>query len=175
MHFTGREKLVAAVHDELFKTTGKKRNHRLALHGLGGVGKTQVALEYAYSRRNEYESVYWITAVNQMTLFSGFQEVAKQAHCVVEYAKLKPADVTLEVLAWMNRHSNWLLVLDNLDDLSVIDSYLNAVSIGDILITTRDQHYVEIPAEGLETSSLEIEDAIELLLLRSSITGPIPR
>jgi Cdc6-like AAA superfamily ATPase len=138
MHFTGREKLLAAVHNELFKTTEKRWNHRLALHGLGGVGKTQVALEYAYSRRSEYENVYWITAVNQMTLFSGFQEVAKQTHCVVEYAKLKPADVTLEVLAWMNRHSKCLLILDNLDDLSVIDGYLNAVSAGHILITTRD-------------------------------------
>ena len=171
MHFMGREKMLAAVHDGLFQSSPKRWNHRVALHGLGGVGKTQVALEFAYSRRGEYDNVYWITAVSQMTLFSGFQEIARQTHCVVECAKSKPSDVTVGVLTWMNRKSKWLLILDNLDDLSVIDGYLAGLSTGHILITTRDQHYYQIPAEGIETGPLEIEEAIELLLIRSSVVS----
>jgi len=169
VHFTGREKMLAAVHHGLFQSTPKRWNHRLALHGLGGVGKTQVALEFAYSRRSEYDNVYWITAVSQMTLFSGFQEIARQTDCVVEFTKLKPSDVASGVLTWMNRRSKWLLILDNLDDLSVIDGYLAGLSTGHILITTRDQHYDQIPAEGIETGPLGIEDAIELLLIRSNL------
>lgn len=168
MHFTGREKLLETIRNELSKMASKRWNRRLALHGLGGVGKTQLALEYAYSRKDEYDNVYWITAATQMTLFSGFREIAKQTFCLHNILNLKPSDVASEVLSWLNRESKWLLILDNLDDLSVIDGYLPDLSTGHTLITTRDQHYDHIPAEGLEIGPLEFDDAINLLLIRSN-------
>lgn len=160
--------MLATVRNELIKTAPKRWNHRLALHGLGGIGKTQIALEYAYLHKSEYDHVYWITAATQTTLFSGFQEIATQTNCISKAANLKPSDAASEVLSWLTQQAKWLLVLDNLDDLSVIDGYLPDLSTGHILITTRDQHYDQIPAEGLEIGPLEFDDAVSLLLLRSS-------
>lgn len=58
VHFTGREKLLALLLNELHRERPQRWNHRLALYGLGGVGKTQLALEYAYSQKESYEGVY---------------------------------------------------------------------------------------------------------------------
>src|ERR1700732_5121704 len=71
-HFTGRqsslERLSMALHDK----KPKQYNHRISLHGLGGVGKTQVALEYVYRHKSEYQYVFWISAVDRAQLLSGF-------------------------------------------------------------------------------------------------------
>jgi tetratricopeptide (TPR) repeat protein len=169
MHFTGRERLIAAVRDELNKSTLRAWSHRIALYGLGGVGKTQLALEYAYTFKQDYNGVYWISAVSQATLFSGFQEIAKQTRCVAKPENLKPSALAEQVLRWLNEEENWLLVFDNLDDVAVVDGYLPDISRGHTLITTRNQHYDQIPAEGMEVGILESEDAVNLLLIRCKV------
>lgn len=166
IHFTGRENLLAKLRNELCKTMPRRWNHRIALHGLGGVGKTQLALEYAYSQKENYTGVYWISAATQASLFSGYQEIAKQTLCVPKGASLKPSEIASQVLRWLNGEENWLLVIDNLDDVSVVDGYLPSISSGHTLITTRNQHYDQIPSEGFEIGVLELEDAIDLLLIR---------
>ena len=169
MHFTGRETLLTKLHNELCKTIPRRWNHRIALHGLGGVGKTQLALEYAYYHKDNYDGVYWISAVSQATLFSGFQEIAQETRCIAKPATLKPAEVAAQVLNWLNRGERWLLVIDNLEDISVVDGYLPDLSAGHTLITTRNQHYDQIPAEGLEIGVLDPGDATNLLLIRAKL------
>jgi tetratricopeptide (TPR) repeat protein len=170
-YFTGRERLLVTIHEELSKSMPKRWNHRIALHGLGGVGKTQLALEYAFSQRENYSGVYWINAVSQATLFSGFQDIAKQTLCVANPETMKPSELTISVLDWLKREENWLLVFDNLEDGAVVDGYLPDLSPKHhTLITSRNQHYDQIPAEGLEIGVLEVEDAINLLLTRCKLT-----
>src|SRR5271155_3033227 len=98
-HFTGRRNLLARLCEKLCETAPRQYNHRVALYGLGGVGKTQLALEYVYSHKSEYERIYWISAVSEATLFSGFQEIAKRTHCVPNNASLAPSDVAKSVLS----------------------------------------------------------------------------
>ena len=172
VNFTGRENLLAEVYNQLSKTGSKRWNHRLAIYGLGGVGKTQLALEYAYSQKENYDGgVYWISAVSQATIFSGFQDIAKRTSCVAKIENLKPSEVAAQVLTWLNRTEKWLLVIDNLEDVSVIDGYVPDLSPGHTLITTRNQHYDQIPAEGLEIDVLGVDDAINLLLIRSKLSA----
>src|SRR2546423_1005350 len=83
---------------------------------------------------------------------------------------LKPSDVASTVLRWMNAQENWLLVIDNLDDVSVIKEYLPATGAErHTLITTRNQHCDHIPAEGMEVGVLDITAATQLLLTGSKV------
>ena len=77
--FTGRKRLLEILKGKLFEQAPKKYNHRIALYGMGGIGKTQTALEYVYSHRDEYKRIYWITAVDQQSLLSGYQKIARKA------------------------------------------------------------------------------------------------
>ena len=104
-----------------------------------------------------------------MTLLSGFEEIARQSEYIAKGSTMKPSDVASEVLCWLNSQTNWLLVLDNLDDFGVVDGYLPCTSSGHTLITTRDQHYDQIPAEGLEIGLLDMDDAVNLLLTRCGL------
>src|SRR5260370_28853519 len=60
--FTGREEILAALHTQLGVDQTVALTQSSALHGLGGVGKTQIALEYAYRHALEYRAVFWIGA-----------------------------------------------------------------------------------------------------------------
>jgi cellulose biosynthesis protein BcsQ len=121
-HFTGRKELVKELRSKLVEVVPGQWNHRLALYGLGGVGKTQLALHYAYKYQSEYERVYWISAATQSTLITGFGEIAKQANI----AHGSNADLVEAVVNWLNGIDNWLLVIDNLDEINIVDGYLPA-------------------------------------------------
>jgi hypothetical protein len=172
VHFTGRETLLKEIETSLFEDLPNRWNYRVALYGLGGVGKTQLALEYVYSRRGKYDSIFWISAASHATLLSGMQEIAKDTNCISPDAalNLKPSEIAERVLTWLNNNSGWLLVFDNLDDVTVLDGYLPTSSMGQqTLITTRNQHFDQIPSEGLPVGVLNVEDAVTLLLTRSKV------
>ena len=170
-HFIGRKALLAKLGETLSDTSPKQFNHRVAISGLGGVGKTQLALEYVHTHKDNYRGVYWISGVNQATLLSGFQEIAKKTGCVrAMNVNANPSDIAKEVLGWLNEQENWLLVIDNLDDATVVKGYLPERSPGKhTLLTMRNPHAVEIPAEGLRIEVLDPDEAVELLVVRSNL------
>lgn len=136
-HFTGRKNLLATLRAKLCDIVPGSWNHRVALYGLGGAGKTQLALEYVFLHKNDYERVYWISAANEATLFQGFQDIAEQTQCISRNVNLSPSDVAKNVLKWLNLQESLLLVIDNLDDIQVIDGHLPDQSPGrHTLITT---------------------------------------
>src|SRR5271163_1540857 len=77
--FTGRKEFLEILKQKLFDQTPQKVNHRVALYGMGGIGKTQTAIEYVYSNRDTYKRIYWITGVDQASLLSGYQKIAEIA------------------------------------------------------------------------------------------------
>lgn len=106
--------------------------------------------------------------MTQVTLFSGFHEIAKQTRCCS--TDLNFEDTVKSVLRWLGLQRKWLLVIDNLDDVTVVNGYLPEVSPGQhTLITTRNQHVDDIPAEGLEVMSFNVNEAVDLLLIRSAV------
>lgn len=170
--FTGRDDLLERLWKELTDRKPKRYNHRISLYGLGGVGKTQIALEHAYRHRSDYNYVFWISAVNQAQLLSGFRDIAKTTRCIPEIRISEPQELAKSVLEWLQSIENWLLIIDNLDDITIVDGYLpNINGMGHTLITTRNKNSDGIPAVGIEVEVMKSDDCVQLLLDRIS---PIP-
>ena len=138
---------------------------------MGGIGKTQCALEYVYSYKECYERLYWISAVNQTSLFSGFQKIARKAKLeIAEFGT--PTEITEAVLSWLGTESNWLIILDNLDDIEIVSGFLPATGKRKhVLITTRNPFTLDIPAEPFEIPIFDEDESIDLFLSRAELTN----
>ena len=108
--FTGRKAFLELLRERLLDQVPKQFSHRIALYGMGGIGKTQIALEYVYANRDSYERIYWIRAVDQASLLSGYQEIAIKAG-LKTLLNLKPMDIAEGVSSWLSREKvgYWLL------------------------------------------------------------------
>jgi hypothetical protein len=170
-HFLGRDAFLLVLQTKLRETKPKQYNHRVAIYGMGGVGKTQIAIEYVYQHETTYQDIYWISAADQTAFLSGFQEIAQRTGCLNGRIALEPIQLAKEVLSWLRTQENWLLIVDNLDDEGIADGLLPETRKGGhVLITTRNQTTKNIPAEGLEVPVLCENDAIDLLCIRSEAT-----
>src|SRR5208282_6486187 len=96
-HFTGRETVLKSIRKKLCDTISGQYTHRLAIYGMGGVGKTQIAIEYVVKFEVEYVGIYWITASSEAELLSGFQNISKATHCV-DVASLNLSEIAQAVL-----------------------------------------------------------------------------
>ncbi|MFB7447704.1 FxSxx-COOH system tetratricopeptide repeat protein [Streptomyces sp. NPDC056194] len=139
-HFAGRESELAELHRQL--SAGPRAAvlpH--ALHGLGGVGKTQLALKYVQLHRHEYDRVWWIDAEQPAVIRAQLTMLAPELGLVPDPQSDTVARV-LAALAAGAPHSRWLLVFDNAGRPNDVIPYLPSL-IGDsggtgrILITSR--------------------------------------
>ena len=167
--FTGRKEFLELLKQKLFDRTPKKLNHRVALYGMGGIGKTQTALEYVYSNRDTYKRIYWMTAVDQASLLFGYQKIAIKSG-LKNLLDLNPVEIVEGVLSWLCQEQSWLVVIDNLDDINIATSFLPQMGPRQhTIITTRNPNSRGIPAEGLEVPLLDASDSVELLSTMSNI------
>jgi class 3 adenylate cyclase/tetratricopeptide (TPR) repeat protein len=161
-YFTGREKLLATLRSQLVE------RQRAALSGLGGVGKTQAAIEYAVRHRADYpDGVFWANAETVGRLTSAFVEMA-QALGLTEAADSDQERIVAAVLKWLSGTDRWLMILDNVDSRQEVRPFVPATSKGHILITSRESVFQEFGiARGLEVVDLDGEEAVRFLLLRT--------
>ena len=75
-YFTGREDLLTHLHEFLHSGKVTALSQPQAISGLGGIGKTQTAVEYAYRSRADYQAVLWASAATRETLISDFVALA---------------------------------------------------------------------------------------------------
>lgn len=172
--FSGRAKFLQTIKETLSRQAPNRYNNRVALYGMGGVGKTQVAVEYVYRNRVNYERIYWLTAINEASLLSGYQAIARIAG-IPRTSDLNPSETAKLVLLWLQQKSSWLIVFDNLDDFTVAEHLLPKNASGKhTLITTRNPNIEGIPAEGLEVPLLDHEEAVGMLLSLSDVVLSSP-
>ena len=169
--FIGRTQFVQMLKEKLSDITPRHYNHRVALYGMGGIGKTQCALRYVYANRDVYDRIYWITAVDQTSLLSGYQSIAEAAR--LRYLQnTSPIEIANAVLSWLRHQKSWLLVIDNLDDIKIVDRLLpENGSQKHTIITTRNPNARGIPAGSLEVPLLDAEDCIDLLSTLSEMVA----
>lgn len=75
-HFTGRESILKNISDTLHSGAGHDRQS-LVLFNLGGVGKTQVALEFAYRAQQNFSSIFWVDGSSPETVFYSIRDILK--------------------------------------------------------------------------------------------------
>ncbi len=141
-NFTGREDILEQLRHSLVKEVHIALTQQ-ALHGLGGIGKTQLAIEYAYRHSAEYEVIWWIRSAEPSTLFSDYAELAAELNLHEKEAP-EQEKIIQAVRKWLDHHSNWLLVFDNAVDVVTISNFLPKSSGGHVLITSRNEQWSNI-------------------------------
>ncbi|RYP57001.1 hypothetical protein DL770_010782 [Monosporascus sp. CRB-9-2] len=144
--FVGRESTLQQLLERIPPSANKDDCQRTAVEGLGGVGKTQVALEAAYRVRDEHPacSVFWVPAVDSISFEKVYREIGEALG--VQGLDDDKADVKSLIKAALSRKNvgSWLLIVDNADDLKLLFSdqaladYLPFSRNGSILFTTRN-------------------------------------
>jgi class 3 adenylate cyclase/tetratricopeptide (TPR) repeat protein len=162
-YFTGREDLLARLRQQLVE------RHRVALSGLGGVGKTQTAIEYTVRYRDDYPSgVFWVNAETNSGLTSGFVAIAAMLRLPGSESDDQAA-IVQAALAWLNRSDGSLLILDNVEDRREMRRFVPERGKGDLLITSRESVFAELGiARALDVGDLNNEEAVHFLLARTA-------
>jgi tetratricopeptide (TPR) repeat protein len=147
-NFTGRDDLLEAIHSS-FSAAGPAQ----VLTGLGGIGKTQVAVEYAYRNSAAYDVVWWVSTEEDVTLKSDYAALASR----LGLTPGKDLDEAInKTRVWLDGNGSWLLVFDNARDPKQLRPYLPQGRTGHVLITSRNPHWRAIGApHGVETWSPE--------------------
>jgi NB-ARC domain len=163
--FTGREELLERLHDRLTTARTTALTQPQAISGLGGIGKTQVAVEYAYTYCDAYHAILWMRGSTRDTLISDFVTAANLLS-LPEKNKQDQNIVVIAVKQWLATHSNWLLIFDNADDLETVLDFLPSGGKGHILLTTRTQTTGNA-ISGIAVEKMNWEESVLLLLRRA--------
>jgi transcriptional regulator with XRE-family HTH domain len=157
--FTGREDLLAAVRERL------QAGHAAvvqALHGMGGVGKTQLAAEYAHRFADSYDLAWWINAEQGGLIADQVAGLGQALGCVPAGAGGEA--VRAAVLAELRQHGRWLLIFDNAETPADVAPWLPGGG-GHVLITSRERSWDEV-ATPVEVDVLTRAESIEMLQRR---------
>ena len=168
--FTGRETVLEKLHKQLLSNDKAAMTQVQAISGLGGIGKTQTAVEYAYRYYPiVYKTVLWVTADNAINLATDFARIADQL-ALPNAATMKQEEKVSAVKAWLNNHQDWLLIFDNADEPTVLGQWMPTNPAGKVLVTSRASvlDAVGIP-HPIALDVLTAPEAVALLYERTGI------
>jgi hypothetical protein len=182
-----REEELADVHEKL-SSDGCRRT--IVLHGLGGIGKTQLTIAYAIRHKDRYSAVFWLNIKDENSVKQSFARVAKQisrqhpsaSQLSSVDAKGDPDEVVDAVKAWLSLPNNtrWLMIYDNYDNPKLpgnrdptavdIQKFLPESYQGSVIVTTRSSQ-VKI-GHAIHVGKLEdVSDSLKILLNTSGREG----
>ncbi|HTS99477.1 MAG TPA: FxSxx-COOH system tetratricopeptide repeat protein [Streptosporangiaceae bacterium] len=170
VNFTGRD-------DDLSKLREELRSNRAAamlpmtILGRDGVGKTQVALEYAHRFRSDYDIVWWMNCGQAQYVDASLADLGQQMREIFKASVSEEggvAEVARQVLQllseeWADRR--WLLIYDNAEEIAEIRDLLPVGRGGHVLITSRDERWKDL-GKSLEIGVFSLEESVSHLRRR---------
>ena len=161
-YFTGREELLASLNQRLAD------RRRASLSGLGGVGKTQLALEYATRHRYEYDDgVFWVNAETLGSLTNSFAQITSVLNLTPATSN-DQEQMFRAALEWFAAHDRWLIIFDNVESADDVRRFVPDTKEGHLLITSRESVFQELGvARGLEVRDLAADEAVQFLHKRT--------
>jgi tetratricopeptide (TPR) repeat protein len=164
--FAGRDQVLDHLHVLLAGERGAVAVTQHALCGLGGVGKTQIAVEYAHRYASGYDAVLWVRADTSQTVRADMAAIGRLVAATTPDAD--EAQLVSAARAWLRDHGRWLLVLDNADDPAILPDLLPRAPRGHVLVTTRAQSLGGL-AHAVQIQELSVPAGALLLLRRSGM------
>jgi len=166
--FAGRDEDLADLHTALLNAKGAP----VALHGLGGIGKTRLAIEYAWSREAISSALLFVGASDGAALNAGLAGLT--ASEILDLPEKEARDDRAKiaaVLRWLEANPKWLMILDNVDDraaVAEVAKLMPRLKGGDVIITARASNF---PAgfSKLEVSTLDENAGAQFLLDRTDV------
>ena len=142
INFTGRTDILDSIHEEFSVSQNTLLIH--AISGMGGIGKTQIAVHYSYEFAKEYDLVYWIRAETDASLTADYEALTQTLQLPVKTKAEQLVYVNI-VNSWLeNTDKKWLLVFDNVESQEKIEKLLPRKGNGHILITSQSPNWKEL-------------------------------
>jgi hypothetical protein len=167
--FIGRDDELEQMKTVLLSDPDSSDRRVLVLGGMGGIGKTQMAIRYAKRYHTSYSSVFWVNATSESTLRTSLRRLAPQI-LLNETDHLDDDQLWFQISLWLSNleNSRWLLIFDNYDDPNQyqIEQYYPFVAHGSIIITTRQPdrgNGYQIKVQSMTND----EDSLNILATRS--------
>jgi tetratricopeptide repeat protein/NB-ARC domain-containing protein len=171
--FKGREAFLKELRQSLTRATEGHATAIVgkALHGLGGVGKTRLAVEYAWQYQDEYSALLFVLADTPENLRRNLAALVGPLVLDLPEQDATEEEVRLAAaLRWLQEHPGWFLILDNVDTreaAAAAEDLFARLHGGQVLITSRLTQW-SASVEPLELDVLEPQDAAQFLLERTA-------
>ncbi|MEQ0561730.1 FxSxx-COOH system tetratricopeptide repeat protein [Amycolatopsis sp. NEAU-NG30] len=162
-NFTGRGELLAQLGERL--GAGTTAVLPATLHGMGGIGKTQMATEYIYRHLQDYDIVWWIQATRPTQIHASLTELAQHLRLPGADEANTAVPAVKEALRLGRPYRRWLLVFDSAEDPEMVRPFFPVGGPGDILVTSRNPNWAGV-ARPLEVAVFERGESKTLLSKR---------
>lgn len=168
--FIGRNAEIQQMENILLPGSDSPHRNVLVLGGMGGIGKTQLAITYTKRHGDFYSSVFWLNATSEVTLKSSLRNLANRILPLETVNQLDDNRLWIVVSNWLSElnNSRWLLIYDNCDDPDQYDitKYYPSVGHGSIVVTTRVPSKLNGIKVNVRSMSNE-EESLRILSTRS--------
>lgn len=164
VNFTGREALLVEL--DVALNSESRAALIQAIHGLGGVGKTQIAVHYAYQHADEYRIVWWLRAEKRETLIADYARLAEELG--LKTSEISSQEALAEIVRrTLEQSTGWLLIFDNVRAPKDILSFIPRGSTGHTLITSRNPNWKAHATAPIHVPLLPRNKSVEFLLKRT--------